>query len=72
MKYAIQMGSSGMIYIPSFISTGSGIEKVTRRDSQTHRYHGGHISLVSFFSKYGSRLKIIRPPITMLEYTYIV
>jgi hypothetical protein len=28
MKYAIEMGSSAMIYIPSFIKTGSGIQKL--------------------------------------------
>jgi hypothetical protein len=27
MKYAVEMGSGGMIYIPSFIKTGSGIRK---------------------------------------------
>jgi hypothetical protein len=26
MKYAVQMGSDAMIYIPSFIKTGSGIQ----------------------------------------------
>jgi hypothetical protein len=25
MKYAVEMGSGGMTYIPSFIKTGSGI-----------------------------------------------
>lgn len=49
MNYAINMGSGVMIYTPSFISTGSGIQKVTRRDSQTHRYHGDNISLISVF-----------------------
>jgi hypothetical protein len=28
MKYAIEMGSGAMIYIPSFIKTGSGIQKL--------------------------------------------
>jgi hypothetical protein len=28
MKYAVEMGSSAMIYITSFIKTGSGIQKV--------------------------------------------
>jgi hypothetical protein len=27
MKYAVEMGSSVMIYIPSFLKTGSGIQK---------------------------------------------
>jgi hypothetical protein len=28
MKYAIEMGSGGKIYIPSFIKIGSGIQKL--------------------------------------------
>jgi hypothetical protein len=28
MKYAVQMGSGAMIYIPSFIKIGSGIQKL--------------------------------------------
>jgi hypothetical protein len=27
MKYAVEMGSDAMIYIPSFIKTGSAIQK---------------------------------------------
>jgi high-affinity Fe2+/Pb2+ permease len=30
MKYAFEMGSRAMIYIPSFIKTGSGIQKLIR------------------------------------------
>jgi hypothetical protein len=30
MKYAVEMGSSAMIYIPSFIKIGSGIQKFIR------------------------------------------
>jgi hypothetical protein len=29
MKYAIEMGSGGTIYIPNFIKTWSGIQKLT-------------------------------------------
>jgi hypothetical protein len=29
MKYAVEMGSGGMIYVPSFIKIGSGIQKLT-------------------------------------------
>jgi hypothetical protein len=43
MKYAAEMGSGAMIYIPSFIKIGSGIQKLTGRDSQTHRQHGDHL-----------------------------
>jgi hypothetical protein len=28
IKYAVEMGSSAMIYIPSFIQIGSGIQKL--------------------------------------------
>jgi hypothetical protein len=44
MKYAVQMGSDTMIYIPSFIEVGSGITKLIEKDSQVHRHHGDHIS----------------------------
>jgi hypothetical protein len=28
MKYAVEMGSGAMIYIPSFMTIGSGIQKL--------------------------------------------
>jgi hypothetical protein len=31
MKYTVEMGSVAMIYIQSFIKTGSGIQKLIRR-----------------------------------------
>jgi hypothetical protein len=31
MKYAAEMGSGAMMYIPSFIKSGSGIQKLMRR-----------------------------------------
>jgi hypothetical protein len=37
MKYAVEMGSGVTIYIPSFIKTGSGIQKLIGVDSQTHK-----------------------------------
>jgi hypothetical protein len=40
MKYAAEMGSSAMIYIPSFIKIGSGIQKLRGggfTDTQTSR-----------------------------------
>jgi hypothetical protein len=46
MKYAAEMSSGAMIYIPSFIKIGSGIRKLIGLASQTHRQHGGHISLL--------------------------
>jgi hypothetical protein len=30
MKYAVEMGSGGMIYIPSFMTIGSGIQVILR------------------------------------------
>jgi hypothetical protein len=30
MKYAIEMGSGAMMYLPSFIKIGSSIKKLTR------------------------------------------
>jgi hypothetical protein len=35
VKYATEMGSGAMIYIPSFIKIGSGIQKLIERDTQT-------------------------------------
>jgi hypothetical protein len=38
MKYAVEMGSGAMMYIPSFIKIGSGIQKLIGViHSQTHR-----------------------------------
>jgi hypothetical protein len=35
MKYASEMGSGDMIYMPSFIKTGSGIQKLMGRYRHT-------------------------------------
>jgi hypothetical protein len=35
MKYAIEVDSGTMIYIPSFIKIGSGIQKLLRGDTHT-------------------------------------
>jgi hypothetical protein len=48
-KYAVEMGSSATIYIPSFIKTDSGIQKLIAGDTQTHRWQGDLISLLLFF-----------------------
>jgi hypothetical protein len=50
MKYAVEMGSGAMIYIPSFIKTGSGIQKLIGWGggcSQTQ--HGNRIRLLLYF-----------------------
>jgi hypothetical protein len=39
MKYAIENGSGAMIYIPSFINIGPGIQKLIRG---IHRHEGWH------------------------------
>jgi hypothetical protein len=56
MKYAIEMGSGAMVYIPSFINIGSAIQKLT---GGIPREHGDRISLLSFFQNKESRLKIV-------------
>jgi hypothetical protein len=49
MKYAVEMGSGTMIYIPSFINIGSDIQKLIGGDSQAQRQYGDLISLLLFF-----------------------
>jgi hypothetical protein len=39
MKYAVEMGSVAMIYIPNFIKIGSGIQKLTAEEL-TNRKEG--------------------------------
>jgi hypothetical protein len=46
MKYVAEMGSGAVIYIPSFIKIGSGIQKLIRG---IHRQHGDRTSLLRFF-----------------------
>jgi hypothetical protein len=46
MKYAIEMGSVAVIYIPSFIMIGSGIQKLIGWDIQTHIQDADRISLL--------------------------
>jgi hypothetical protein len=61
MKYAIEMGSGAIIYIPSFIEIGSAIQKLSGGgggNSQTHRQHDNRISILIFFQNKESRLKI--------------
>jgi hypothetical protein len=48
MKYVAEMGSGVMIYMPSFILIGLGIQMFVR---MVHRQHGDLISLLSFFFK---------------------
>jgi hypothetical protein len=48
MKYAVEMGSVAMIFIPSFIKTGLGIQKSMVRD---------RINLLLFFLNKENRQK---------------
>jgi hypothetical protein len=49
MKYAVEMDSGAMTYIPGFIKTGSDIQKLIWGLTDTHREHGNSISLLLFF-----------------------
>jgi hypothetical protein len=53
MKYVLDIGSDAVIYIPSFIKFGSGIQKLMgggiHVQTQTYRQHGDRISLHLFF-----------------------
>jgi hypothetical protein len=51
MKYLNETDSGAMMYIPSFIEFGSGIQKLIREVTQTHRQDGYRISLPLFFFK---------------------
>jgi hypothetical protein len=56
MKYADEMGSGAVIYVPSFINIGSGIQKLM--GGGIHRQHGDRISLLLFFKNKESGLKL--------------
>jgi hypothetical protein len=44
MKYAVEMGSGAMIYIPSFMKIGSGIQKLMGVGIHRHRQHSDRIN----------------------------
>jgi hypothetical protein len=58
--YAAEMSSVAIIYLRSFIQTGSGskVNDEGEGDSQTHREHGYLISLLLFLQHKESRLII--------------
>jgi hypothetical protein len=58
MKYAVEMGSGAVIYIPSFIKIGSAIQKLI---GAIHRHtgDGDRISLLLFFQNRESTLKML-------------
>jgi hypothetical protein len=59
MKYAVEMGSDAMIYIPSIIKTGSGIQKLIKGDIHTYReLRIASTDFYFFFQNKKSRLKL--------------
>jgi hypothetical protein len=57
MKYAVKMVSWDIIYIPSFVKIGSGIQKLER--GIHYRQQGDLISLHLFFQNKEINLQII-------------
>jgi hypothetical protein len=58
-EYAVEMGSGAMIYIPSFIKFGSGVQKLMGGGGYTDTQDGDRIRLVLFLENKRTRLKII-------------
>jgi hypothetical protein len=48
MKYAVEMGAGATIYTPSFIKTGSVIQKLMGCDTQTHTAWRSHTPILIF------------------------
>jgi hypothetical protein len=48
MKYAAEMDSGAMIYLPNFTQIGSGTQKLTVGNTQRHRQHCDLMSLLLF------------------------
>jgi hypothetical protein len=59
VNYAIEMNSGAIIYVPSFIKIGSGIQKLIGGGIhiQKHRRQSDLINLLLFFQNKESRLK---------------
>jgi hypothetical protein len=55
MKYTVEMGSRAMIVIPSFVQTGSAIQKLM---GGIQRQHGDRIRLLLFFQNKEHMLKV--------------
>jgi hypothetical protein len=55
IKYDAEMASVGMIYIPSFMTIGSGVPKMLRGYTNSHQ----HIRLLLFFQNNENKLKTI-------------
>jgi hypothetical protein len=52
MKHTVEMSSGAMIYVPSFIKIGSGIEKLI---GETHRQQGDRVSQLALPFKNNKR-----------------
>jgi hypothetical protein len=46
MEYGVEIGSGAMIYIPSFMKTGSSIQKLRGGGGLTDTQHGDRLSLL--------------------------
>jgi hypothetical protein len=57
MKYAVEMGSGAMIYMPSFMYIGSGIENLVRGIHRQTDSNGDLVRLLLFCRNKHSRLK---------------
>jgi hypothetical protein len=69
MKHASEMGPGAKIYIPSFIKTGSGIQKLMRG---IHRHTESMVISQTYFilfSNKESRLKISAKTVYILSHT---
>jgi hypothetical protein len=54
VDYVVEIGSSAMIYIQSFLKIGSAIQMLVGGVTQTHRQDGDRISLLIFFHYKGT------------------
>jgi hypothetical protein len=56
MKYAVEIDSGAVIYIPSFMKIGSVIQWLIIEDTQTHRLHSDIVrpTFIYFFFKIGN------------------
>jgi hypothetical protein len=77
VMYTVEIGSGAEIYIPSFINTGSGIQKLMGwGNSQKHRQHGDLISLLVFlscfpyFQKKKNESRLMRSPCVSVNLSY--
>jgi hypothetical protein len=65
------MCSGAVLYIPSFVKIGPGIQKLLRENTYRHRQQGGLISLLLFFHNKDSRLQLLRHLPALQKYVFI-